>query len=390
MKTSLIKFLFLTPLILLSSCNTNTTSNDDKFTSDINFDNFVHNVEVSEIKQRLNNMYSAFLNLDQLQIYGQVDDFKFKTQIFSSIGTSIGQEEGMFGSFEFVNKTVGLQQSNPNLIKQTTNIDKMNITIDGDGINDNGTDRVAVRNALCNIYIDNNRSYYDVSDPGVRELFPPIILIYGEAENLDDAKKTAEEIPDKFYDEDPAFKEENLPIINYSKLPSEEEFNSKLEDLLTDYNQDESSFKFKSDGKNLLIDIILTSDEISDFVYTLFQTEYPTLDKNTFTLLFNTLVSINRCAFKIVLNENDDLIYANVNVDVSIRIPNSETNETKKNTFVINGNFYFKVDEIKLNFPDDLNTYVPYLIEKRICRYLFNLKKYLLIVYLMVMFISTL
>lgn len=365
MKTSLIKFLFLTPLILLSSCNTNTTSNDDKFTSDINFDNFVHNVEVSEIKQRLNNMYSAFLNLDQLQIYGQVDDFKFKTQIFSSIGTSIGQEEGMFGSFEFVNKTVGLQQSNPNLIKQTTNIDKMNITIDGDGINDNGTDRVAVRNALCNIYIDNNRSYYDVSDPGIRELFPPIILIYGEAENLDDAKKTAEEIPDKFYDEDPAFKEENLPIINYSKLPSEEEFNSKLEDLLTDYNQDESSFKFKSDGKNLLIDIILTSDEISDFVYTLFQTEYPTLDKNTFTLLFNTLVSINRCAFKIVLNENDDLIYANANVDVSIRIPNSETNETKKNTFVINGNFYFKVDEIKLNFPDDLNTYVPYLIEKK-------------------------
>lgn len=349
---------FLLPFLslLLVACNTDSTSSHhDDIDKNIDLNTFTQTIGFEDGIDNFSKAYSSYLDKEEMRVVSDYDNFKINTKVFSVDGQSVETEEGVFGSFSVDNRITGLKETEPNNIGASIECFDMDITFDGEGYNTDGTDRLVCKDASFVQYIQDNKGYYNISNPEFKKMLPILLLkTNSEIKTIDEAKDSAKKYPDYFYKDEPIFNSDDLPILNKDNFPTEQQ----LIDTLLEFEENHDGIiSFKSNSKDTLVNISLKNDEIIDLVCDALSKQNPDLDINTLKFLLNAILSFNRCNFNIVFNDKNEIYYYDVEIDFSFKNVDQETKKTTRFAVILECKSYIDLNQFEIIFPDDLSKY---------------------------------
>ena len=369
-----------------------SASNNDEVTSSVpDVNDFNQDISLEDGIKAFALAYENTLNAESLKINADLTDVKLDKTILSQTFA-----DGKLENSSTLNSKISLTSD----IDLSINMDATK-TVDqafNAVININNTDfnfaaKAADNNVAFNIkfdsidaYLQGTDLYLDVTGSGVYDQVLKIIPLFsnGDENQVEQIASMFEQIGEKIVFDLSSLNNSassSLPVVSdaFASMPTSEELIQSFNEALTASPLLKEFFTCKSNGEDTLININITEDEYCEWMAFILSSSDPSVPP--FTVedvkeMMGDLFGINNLNIDIIINESGYVSYLETDIDMRVgssftsisssgdeSVVTTSTTDTTTVDIIFNTNFVFDFAAIELDFPSDLDSFVPFPLD---------------------------
>ena len=372
-----------------SEMDSSTTSNDDISTSVPDINDFSQDITLEDGLKVFALAYENTLNAESLKINADLTDVKI-----DKTTTSQTFVDGELESSSTLNSKISLTSDidlaiNMDATKTVDQAFKAVANISNTDFNfaakadDNNSIAFEINFDSIDAYLQGTDLYLDVTGSGVYDQILEIIPLFshGDENQVEQIASMLEQMGEKIVFDLSSLNNSTsspLPVVNdvIASLPTSEELIQSFNEALTTSPLLKEFFTCKSNGEDTLININITEDEYCEFLASILSSSDPSVPPYTVEdvkEIMGDLFGINNFNFDIIINESGYVSY--LATDVDMRVGKSSTSssssgdenvvttsitDTTTADIIFNTSFTFDFAAIELDFPSDLESFVPF------------------------------
>ena len=372
-----------------SEMDSSTTSNDDISTSVPDINDFSQDITLEDGLKVFALAYENTLNAESLKINADLTDVKI-----DKTTTSQTFVDGELESSSTLNSKISLTSDiglaiNMDATKTVDQAFKAVANISNTDFNfaakadDNNSVAFEINFDSIDAYLQGTDLYLDVTGSDIYDQVLEIIPLFshGDENQVEQIASMLEQMGEKIVFDLSSLNNSTsspLPVVSdvIASLPTSEELIQSFNDAFTTSPLLKEFFTCKSNGEDTLININITEDEYCEFLASILSSSDPSVPPYTVEdvkEIMGDLFGVNNFNFDIIINESGYVSYLATDVDMRVGLSSTSSSssgdenvvttsitDTTTADIIFNTSFTFDFAAIELDFPSDLESFVPF------------------------------